>query len=166
MTDVDEKLKELARDKLPLVAQDYRTHFDGSTRTLEHINNLRRWEITVLSAYLIALITKFQAVLHYNKVVLLIIIVFAILEAIMQANRGRSGYLAKQAEDKLQATTQEEFYTNIVNWKFGNTRGDLISRTQRLKHIYWSIRNPSYWLWHFGLAVIIGVIGATGEIKP
>src|SRR5262245_47770824 len=111
---------ELVRLKLPIIQQDYQSHFHSASRLYDNINQLRALEVTVIAAF-IALTSRDQS----SEVAALVagmmfLIGVGILDAMARIRIFYIGEAVQIVEALLQEADPQVFEENVLTWTFGN----------------------------------------------
>ena len=141
-----------------LIVQDHNNYFNNYTRINTSIDNLRQWQITILSA-LIALVFSQKEPTNLRPLIAVLGIMllgFMFIEAIHRTNLIISGTLSAKLESLIKSS--QSFQELIQNHNFGNEvsiKRDYKSKIRFLKRV---IVAPSFFFWYLLLFFLLAII--------
>jgi hypothetical protein len=146
----------LAELKLPLIVRDYERYLEASARQYARLHQLRGWEIALVSALTVVLLTRSPVPVAAGRLLYVIIVMFMLTEAGIRAALRRVHRSVKHIEAKFQTTSVDELRQHFATWQFGTTH--LAAETgmgEMFKQALIAISRPAVVLWHgsFALAV-------------
>ena len=156
-TAIEDPLTELANLKMPLVLRDYQNFFDSATRSLNEVMALRGWEVTLVSAIIVVLLSRNAISGMATFLLFMLLLLFLGTECRIRAGMAIRNKLILKSEILLRETDLVKFKENIINWEYGVTSHDSVARKQLLKVFLRVLISPWVIGWHgiFFIAVTV-----------
>jgi len=155
----NDALSKLVDLKLPLVLRDYQSYFEAISRDINIILMLKGWELSLISALVVFLLTKNNNSITLISILPLYIIVgfFWLLDCRTQLDKLMRKKDAIEKEQKLQETNLETFQKNIILWEFAETKEDKWNY-HKIKDTIKYMGKLETFVWHFPLLIIITLL--------
>ena len=159
MTKEKNEISKFVAMKLPLVLRDYQSYFEAKSRDINIIMTLKGWEISLISALSVFLLTKdpipYKAILPLY----IIVIMFWLLDSRTQVDIDMRHKDAFEKERNLQEENPGTFQQNIISWKFVETKEEERNNWRDYIKILWNtfltLFKLKTYIGHFPLAIII-----------
>jgi hypothetical protein len=159
--DEKDEISKLVGLKMPLVLRDYQSYFEAKSRDLHIILTLKGWEISLISALAVYLLSNKLADFKSFSPLYIIIFMFWLLDCRTHVDIDRRHTDVVDKEQKLQETNLETFQQNIISWEFAEIKmkveNDLRNYRAVFKRTLSFFIKPCTFIWHIPLAIIISL---------